>query len=489
MLENQKLKNIGIFILLLLLCAVPIFGHLEDLAIRIYDESRLAQNAYEMSKNGNWLVTFFDGKPDMWNTKPPLMIWLQVVFIKILGYREMSIRLPSAFAAFGTVLLIYYFTKRYLQDISFGLITILVLITCYGYVNLHVTRTGDYDALLTFFTAFYCLSFFQFVRTDKNKYLYLFFIGLSLAVLTKSIAGLLFLPGLFMFLLYKKKLLFLLKSPNLYLGALIPIFTIIAYYGLREHYNPGFIKAVFENELGGRFLKINEEHAEGFWFYYHNFIQSKLYYLWYLSVPAGFTIGMFHKNSRIRDLSFFSCIMLLSFLLIISLAKTKLEWYDAPLYPFIAILAGIFIYFIYSVLTELKFNQLNFNILPLLFLFFVFIKPYTLIIDKTYMPIENSWDKDFYNGSYYLKAILKGEKLSDGLIFYVEGYNPQVRFYIKMLEDQKVGFLWKDKSQLAIGDKVVFFQDEVKQYLENHYSIEQLENNNGITIVKINGNK
>lgn len=489
MLDNQKLKNIGVFILLLLICIMPIFGHLEDLAIRLYDESRLAQNAYEMSKNGNWLVTFFDGKPDMWNTKPPLMIWLQVIFIKILGYRELSIRLPSALAAFGTVLLIYYFLKQYLQDVSIGLIAVLVLITCNGYISVHVTRTGDYDTLLTLLTTFYCLCLFQFIRTDKSKYLYLFFIGLSLAVLTKSIAGLLFLPGLFVFLLYKKKLLLLLKNPNLYLGALIPISTIIAYYGLREHYNPGFIKAVFENELGGRFLKIIGEHQEGFWFYYHNLIQFRLYDLWYLSVPAGFLIGMFHKNSRIRDLSLFSFIMLFSFILIISKAKTKLEWYDAPLFPFIAILVSIFIYFIYNLLQELKFNQLNFNILPILFLFFVFVKPYSLIIDKTYMPIDTGWDKDWFNASYYLKAILKGEKSAEGLVFLHEGYSPHISFYLKMMDENKIEFLWKDKTKLTVGDKVVFYQDEVKSYLENHYTIEQLENNKGITIVKINGIK
>ena len=105
------------------------------------------------------------------------------------------------------------------------------------------------------------------------------------------------------------------------------------------------------------------------------------------------------------------------------------------------------------------------------------------------MPIENSWDKDLYNGSYYLKAILKGGKSSEGLIFLNEGYSPHINFYLKMMDEKKIGFIWKDKAQLAMGDKAVFFQDEVKQYLENHYTIEQLENSKGITIVKINGNK
>ena len=62
---------------------MPIFGYLDSYPIRIWDEARLAINAYEMLKNGDFIVTHYDNNPDMWNTKPPLMIWCQVFFMKI----------------------------------------------------------------------------------------------------------------------------------------------------------------------------------------------------------------------------------------------------------------------------------------------------------------------------------------------------------------------------------------------------------------------
>ena len=89
-------------VLFILLAYFPVFLHLEFLPIRVWDESRLANNAYEMFKNGNFLVPHFEGTPDMWNTKPPLMVILQVLCCKVFGIRELSIRLPSAIAGFLT---------------------------------------------------------------------------------------------------------------------------------------------------------------------------------------------------------------------------------------------------------------------------------------------------------------------------------------------------------------------------------------------------
>jgi len=54
-----------------------LFGHIEKLPLRQYDEARQAINAMEMVQSGNWLVTTYDGEPETWNTKPPLLIGLQ----------------------------------------------------------------------------------------------------------------------------------------------------------------------------------------------------------------------------------------------------------------------------------------------------------------------------------------------------------------------------------------------------------------------------
>ena len=99
-------------ILLLVIAGIPLFMHLDALPFRLWDESRLASNAYEMNKNGNLIVTYYDGQPEMWSTKPPLVIWMQVLFIKILGFNELAVRLPSAIAGLLTCMVLLYFSKK-----------------------------------------------------------------------------------------------------------------------------------------------------------------------------------------------------------------------------------------------------------------------------------------------------------------------------------------------------------------------------------------
>ena len=85
-------------ILLLVIASIPLFIHLDVLPFRLWDESRLASNAYEMHRNGNLIVTYYEGQPEMWNTKPPLAIWMQLIFIKILGFNELAVNRAAAVA-------------------------------------------------------------------------------------------------------------------------------------------------------------------------------------------------------------------------------------------------------------------------------------------------------------------------------------------------------------------------------------------------------
>jgi len=59
----------------------------------------------------------------MWNTKPPLMIWCQVISMKLLGINEWAIRLPSALAALFTCAIIMLIAVRYVKNFWFGFIS------------------------------------------------------------------------------------------------------------------------------------------------------------------------------------------------------------------------------------------------------------------------------------------------------------------------------------------------------------------------------
>ena len=109
---GKKTAHFFKYMALAVLLAIPIFWHLDTLPIRVWDEARLAINAYEMLNNGDLIVTHFNGKPDMWNTKPPLLIWIQALFMKILGVNELSVRMPSTIAAFLTCIVLFIFSKK-----------------------------------------------------------------------------------------------------------------------------------------------------------------------------------------------------------------------------------------------------------------------------------------------------------------------------------------------------------------------------------------
>jgi len=472
--------------ILIVLVYFPIFGHLDTLPIRLWDESRLAINAYEMNKYGDWIVTHYDGKPDMWNTKPPLMIWLQVICMKCLGVNELSVRLPSAMAAFLLCGLLLFIAIRYLKDFWFGFIAIIVLITFQGFISEHGSRTGDYDVMATFFMTASCLFFFLYTETQKTKFLYLVFAGTILAALTKGITSMLFMPGLFIYLLFSKQLWNILRNKHFYIGLAVFFFFVIGYYALREHLNPGFFEAVINNELGGRYFNVIEGNTGDFWYYYNN-ITNDRFAEWALLVPCGLLIGLVYKDRKLYKLTLFSIILLITYFLIISISKTKLQWYDIPMFPYLVILVSIFIYFIFKFLknNEALHRDLKLKIAPYIFLFLVCIIPYKKIIDKTFIPKENEASWQLSEVEYFLKNAIKGNVNIENHYFLIEGYNAQNWFYIRILQDKGVRIGYKNWTNLQINDTVIACQNNIKDYINHNYVAEVLRNDGNISIYKI----
>ncbi|MBP6641613.1 MAG: glycosyltransferase family 39 protein, partial [Flavobacteriales bacterium] len=119
--------------------------------LRLWDEIRLAWNAYEMMHNGEPFVTYFQGAPDMWNTKPPLLIWIEALSFSVLGPSEFSFRLPSVIAAFLTCYFLFRTTSNNMAAPWMGFIAVLLLVTTDGYLTIHAARSGNYEALLVLF--------------------------------------------------------------------------------------------------------------------------------------------------------------------------------------------------------------------------------------------------------------------------------------------------------------------------------------------------
>lgn len=468
--------------------------HLGSMPIELWDESRLAINAIEMQKSGNLIVTTYLGEPDMWNTKPPLMIWCQVFFLNIIGPAELAIRLPAAIAAFITIMLVFWFCYRYLKSVVFGFIAAIVLVSSPGYISMHVARTGDYDALLVLFLTLYTLAFFTYLHTKNIKYLYLFFTAIPLAILTKSVAGLFLLPGCLLFLLFQKALVPLLRNKHTYIGLTITILPVVLYYLLREAYNPGYWEAVQMNELGGRYAAQEDVNKSTFWFYWNQIIETRFNYF-HLLIPCGLLVGLASKESRLKKLSVFLLCMIIPFFLIISSAKTRLLWYDAPLYPFFAIAIAILGYSIYKILgndnLKKSFSD-SFNALGITFLFLLLVTPYSQSVSSSYKPMQqvhpNTYDA-YYRASELFKKGLKGEVNLEDHQFLHYGYNAHQEFYIQRLQDKGVNIKEIEHQPIKVGYKVIIDQAQFDTLLQTDYQLDTLYKEQNLKIYHILGKK
>lgn len=432
--NREKFQLVFIFIFFAGLCCFPLFFNLGKLSTKMWDESRNGINAIEMLYNQNLIVTYFDGTPDMWNTKPPFFIWMAALSMKLLGTTVFSLRLPSALAALAISIYGFWFSKKYLSGFLPGFFGGLVLVTSIGFIDFHVSRNGDFDAMLSMWIFFYCTQFYIYLETGNRKNLLLASLFLGVAILTKGVAGCLFLPGLFIYIIANKKHRTVFKRPELYLYVLGGLMIGLSYYFLREIYNPGYLKAVLENEITGRFLQTNEGHNGDVWFYLRLLNKYHFSY-WLYWIPLAFFVIPFISEGRAKSLGIFLFFQLICYLIIISISQTKLEWYNAPLYPFFALLIGLILTQIYNGLKRYFNSQSQWANTAIFILFgsVIYANPVQSVFRSSIFQEKES----NYNALFFGDFIKNYFSLFDqrkSLKIVSSGYNPHLLFYAKIYQ-------------------------------------------------------
>lgn len=326
--------------LALLAISLPLVFGLTQAPIQTWDEARQAVNAFEMLRSGgHWLVTTFGHQPDLGNTKPPLLIWLQALSMSVLGPGELAVRLPSLLAALGTVGLLHG-AGRAVGRPAWGLLAGAILTTTQGYLGPHLARSGDYEALLCLWVLGQVLATFAYAETGRRRYLAGAAAAVAGAVLTKGVAGLLGLPALALYLLWTKRLWATLRRPAFWLAAGGAVALPALYYVLRERALPGYWAAVAANELGGRFGHNLSATTQPLLYHVQNLLRYQLRPWWPLLPVAGLLLAVGPATAA-RRLGGLAGFFALSWLLLITIAKTKLEWYPAPMLPPLALLLAL----------------------------------------------------------------------------------------------------------------------------------------------------
>jgi len=464
--------------LLLPFLAFPIFYHLTEHPIFNWDESRQAINMLEMIEKANPLVTSFEGLPDHYNTKPPLLIWIQTSIYLISGRLELAMRLPSALAALTTCFVLIWFATKHLKRPLVGGFAALILVSISGYIELHGTRTGDYDSLITLWILLFSLHYYLFISTALKQHLYQFYLFFALGIATKASVPFLTLPILFICTLASQNLLNVLKNKHTYIGLLIPISALILFYPIREQFDPGYMNAAWHNDFGGRYNTAIDGHAQPYNYYYQKlWVERARYFIWIFPLMLLYTL--FSKKQRIKSVVILSASFVVGFTLTLSQSVTKIYWYDTPIYPFLALMLACAFRILIMRIETIK----HLKVIAGAVLLGLLTIPYLHNAKKSIKADRFSWEgPEFYEPSYLLKRAISGEKnLKNHKLLFDNDYFPHYEVYNTLLE-KKQGYKISYRqylAELSPADTIIYFQaHRFKDSLKNCFQIQILDSIN-----------
>lgn len=320
--------------------ALFLFIDIRSLPIILWDESRNIVNALEMKRAGFSLVTTYGGMPDLWNTKPPLLIWLMTASASLFGTSETALRLPSMLATLATLAVLMAVVRRYTKSTATAALSAVMLVASPCWFGEHSGRMADYDALLVFLTTSYLVLLLACLHRTRPRPRMMLAAGLAIAgaVLTKSMAGLIPGVGVVCYQILAGRPARIWQGWATMMMAVAALVPVLAFFAAREAIAPGYLLAALHNDAFGRFgtTVTGMERPPGYY----------LGLLWagYFSVTPLLLLAPLmgrYLAGRTRLLLVFSLVIVAAQLAVISVAGTKLNHYIAPAMPFMAIAAAI----------------------------------------------------------------------------------------------------------------------------------------------------
>jgi 4-amino-4-deoxy-L-arabinose transferase-like glycosyltransferase len=327
-------------LIVLLFTAFNVFVGLGQSRIDDSDEARYGVSAYEMVQNRSFLVTTYAGQPEYWNLKPPLGYWPMALAFYLFGVSPLTLRLPSALFALGTVALTMAFCRRTLNR-RVALAAGLIVATTFGFFSHHGARSGDLDSALTFVLL---LAICQVPRLAASPGRVIAFAGLlAIGFLLKSFA---ILPILLVALLYLgwtgswRRL-----NPTACAGGAALFLALVgAWAMLRWHVDgtPYFLQRMVGEDLFARSTRQIDKGSTGTWTYLTSLLDR--FAPWpLLLIGALLARGLagWRREGESWSVKGRRAMPLLLLwiavpLVLFSVARTHHHWYLDPLYPALA---------------------------------------------------------------------------------------------------------------------------------------------------------
>ncbi|MBF0298877.1 MAG: glycosyltransferase family 39 protein [Oligoflexia bacterium] len=358
-------------VLIVLVIIVCWFAPLNYCSLIKPDEGRYAIIAREMVQSGDWIVPRMNSL--QYIEKPPMHYWMTAISFSLFGEHEWSARLWSAIAGMLGILMMMW-TARRIYGREVALYSGLLLSSSIFYVGL--SRINTVDMGLTLFMGVSLMAMLLAQRDSasvkENRYwMYIVWIGLALAVLTKGPMGVILPAGVLFIYLLLTRSFYILKKLHLGVGLFIFSAIILPWFILVSQRNSHFLKFFFIREHVERFLTNTHNRDEVWWYLFPFVFLGILPWMFFLLVALISSTSSFFKNilSNIKNskntknskkdfkVNLLLTIWCFFIFIFFSLSSSKLPTYVLPIFPALALLLGQTIkrlshrHFLYQVLT------------------------------------------------------------------------------------------------------------------------------------------
>jgi 4-amino-4-deoxy-L-arabinose transferase-like glycosyltransferase len=311
-----------------LLAGIVLLALLGHKPLTNWDEGIYAEISREMLSLGV-LVPHWNYQP--WFEKPPLMFWITAAFFKLFGVHEFWARAGSALSGVAIVSLLHgWLASR--KDALAAWLSTFILLSTFGF--LHVCRVGEMDVMLSLGCCI-ALCGLTVIQDRSPSGWYLFWAGITIALMTKGAASIVLIITALLFAALKRwNITYLDRS--FWLGLMLFLLAVLPWHLYMFHlFGVSFFTEYLGFHVLARATHQVEDHITHWW-----------YYFWVLLVSAApfvllypFAIADSFRRKQLCAWSIFVLVVVGFF----TVVQTRLPHYIAPAYPPLAMLTSVFL--------------------------------------------------------------------------------------------------------------------------------------------------
>lgn len=290
------------------------------------DEGRYAEIPREMLESGDFLTPRLNHV--LYFEKPPLYYWFTAASFSVFGQNEFAARFTSVIMGLMSIFLTWFVARKFEDENTANLSTVILGTSGLFFA---LSRVNIIDMTLSALLTLALFSFYIFYKENKKRWLYIFYIVLALATLSKGLIGIV-LPGgvIFFFMLFTRdfkilKRLFLTPAILVFFLVCVPPFYMIC------KKNPDFFYFFFIQEHFLRYATKMHDRYEPFWFFIPVIIGGL--FPWTL----GLFVNVKNYLSK-QQINLYLILWVVIITLFFSASSSKLIPYILPVFPPLAIL-------------------------------------------------------------------------------------------------------------------------------------------------------